>query len=186
MQIKTSNSGWGSFMVSGLIAIVYGLLALLLPDDLIQTVMLVSGIGLMAVGIIGIFIALRRKKMDLPWGMLLFEAIVMVILGVVAVVWSKETVKLLVFVLGLWSAVIGVMMLFSIMRFRFLVNRGFYLVSAILSILFGVILVLNPFESAEVFVTITGIMALAFGIIMMMFGFRLKKADEGIKVELVE
>jgi uncharacterized membrane protein HdeD (DUF308 family) len=47
-------------------------------------------------------------------------------------------------------------------------------------------LVLNPFESAEIFVTITGIMALAFGIIMMMFGFRLKKADEGIKVEIVE
>ena len=186
MQIKTSNSGWGAFMMSGLVAVVYGLLALLLPDNLIKMVMIISGIGLIIMGIIAGIVSFNRKKKALPWGMLLFEAIAMVVLGVVAIVWSKETVKLLIFVLGLWSAVIGVMMLFSIMRFKYLINRGFYLVSAILSVVFGVILVLNPFESLEVFVTITGVLALAFGIIMMMFGFRLKKADEGIKVEIVE
>lgn len=173
-------------MMSGLVAVVYGLLALLLPDNLIKMVMIISGIGLIIMGIIAGIVSFNRKKKALPWGMLLFEAIAMVVLGVVAIVWSKETVKLLIFVLGLWSAVIGVMMLFSIMRFKYLINRGFYLVSAILSVVFGVILVLNPFESLEVFVTITGVLALAFGIIMMMFGFRLKKADEGIKVEIVE
>ncbi len=186
MQITTSKSGWGAFMVSGLVAVVYGLLALLLPDNLIKTVMIISGIGLIITGVVSGIVAFNRKKKELPWGMLLFEAIAMVVLGVVAIVWSKETVKLLIFILGLWSAVIGVMMLFSIMRFKYLINRGFYLVSAVLSIVFGVILVLNPFESLEVFVTITGVLALAFGIIMMMFGFRLKKAEEGIKVEIVE
>ena len=173
-------------MVSGLVAMVYGLLALLLPDNLIKTVMIISGIGLIVTGVIVGMVSFNRKKSELPWGMLLFEAIAMVVLGVVAIVWSKETVKLLIFVLGLWSVVIGVMMLFSIMKFKYLINRGFYLVSAVLSIIFGVILVLNPFESVEVFVTITGVLALLFGIIMMMFGFRLKKADEGIKVEIVE
>lgn len=186
MQIKASNLSWVSFMVSGLIAIVYGLLALLLPDNIIQTVMLASGICLMVVGLVFLFSALRRKKETKTWGMMFFEAIAMLVLGLVAVIWAKETVKVLIFVLGLWSAIIGVMMLFSIMKLRHLVNRGFYLVSAILSIVFGLILIFNPFDSVEIFVTITGIIALVFGIIMMMFGFRLKNADEGIKVEILD
>jgi uncharacterized membrane protein HdeD (DUF308 family) len=50
MEIKTSNSGWWSFMVSGLVAIIYGLLALLLPKDIIKTVMHVSGTALIVIG----------------------------------------------------------------------------------------------------------------------------------------
>ena len=185
MEIKTSNSGWGSFIVSGLVAVIYGLLALLLPDGIIETVMLISGIGLIVAGLICFFIALRRKKLELPWGMLLMEAIAMVALGIVAIVWSKETVKLLIFVIGLWSIVIGAFMLVALMRTNFIFNRGFYLVSAIMGILFGFLLVFNPFESAQVFVTITGIIALVFGIIMMMFGFNLHKLDKGIRAEIV-
>lgn len=186
MEIKTSNTGWGSFLVSGLVAIIYGLLALLLPDGLIRTVMLVSGAALIATGLICLIVAMNRKKKALPWGMLLFEAIAMAVLGIVAIVWSKETVKLLIFVMGLWSAIIGAMMLFSILRFHFPVNRGFYLICAILSIAFGILLIVNPFESAEVFVKITGVLALAFGIIMMMFSFALRKIDKEIKVELMD
>lgn len=186
MQIKTSNSGWGSFVLSGLVAIVYGLLALLLPDGIIQTVMLISGVVLIIAGLICVFVALKRKKLGLPWGMLFVEALAMVVLGVVAIVWSKETVKLLIFIMGLWSAIIGALMLFSIFRFHFLDNRGFYLVSAALSIVFGILLIFNPFESAEIFVKITGVLALAFGIIMMMFGFTLRKVDKDIKAALLD
>lgn len=186
MGIKTSKSGWGTFIVSGLIAIIYGLLALLLPDGIYKTVMLISGFGLIIVGLICFFVSIRRKNMELPWGMLFFEALVMVALGIVAIVWSSETVKLLIFVMGLWSAIIGVMMLFAIFRFHFLVNRGFYIVSAALSIIFGLLLIINPFESAEIFIKITGVLALTFGIIMMMFGFTLRKTDNNIRVEIVD
>ena len=186
MEIKTSNSGWGTFIVSGLVAIVYGLLALLLPKDIIKTVMVVSGIGLIVIGMVCLIFSLRRKKVELPWGLLLMEAIALVALGVVAIVWSKETVKLLVFVIGLWSVIIGALMLGSIFRLSHMVNRGFYITSAILSILFGVLLMVNPFESIEFFVALTGVLALAFGIIMMMFGFTLRKVDKDIKVELMD
>lgn len=185
MEIKTSKSGWGAFLVSGLVAIIYGLLALLLPKDIIKTVMIVSGIILIVTGLICFIISLRRMKMKLSWGMLFTEALAMVALGVVAIVWSKETAKLLIFVIGLWSVIIGSLMLGSIFRLNFISNRGFYITSAILSILFGVLLMINPFESGEFFVALTGVLALAFGIIMMMFGFMLRKAENGIRAELM-
>lgn len=180
----TSYSGWGSFLVSGLVAIIYGLLALLLPKELIKTVLIYSGIALIAIGLVCFIIALLRKKQTLPWGTLLIEAIAMVSLGVVAIVWSEQTVKLLIFVIGLWSVIIGTLMMGSILRIHSLVNRGFYITSAILSILFGVLLMVNPFESTVVFVTLTGVLALAFGIIMMMFAFTLRSMDKNMRADL--
>ena len=186
MEIKTSNSGWWAFIISGLVAMVYGLLALLLPKEIIEIVMMVSGIVLIVIGLICAFFAFKRKKETLPWGLLLVEAIGMVVMGIVAIVWSKETVMVMVFLIGLWSIIIGTLMFASVFRFTGLVNRGFYLVSASLSVLFGVLLMVNPFGSAEVFVTITGVLALVFGIIMMMFGFTVRKIDKDVTVVEVQ
>lgn len=186
MEIKTSNSSGWTFMISGLIAIVYGLLAILLPKDIIKTVMLISGIVVIAIGVICFLVALSRRKKSLPWTMLLIESIAMIALGIVAIIWSKETVKVLIFIIGLWSVLMGAFMLLVILNKNFLVNRGFYVLSAILSICFGILLIINPFESAELFVKITGVIALLFGVIMVMFGFSIRRQIRDVELEIVD
>lgn len=186
MEIKTSNSSGWTFMISGLIAIVYGLLAILLPKDIIKTVMLISGIVVIAIGVICFLVALSRHKKSLPWTMLLIESIAMIALGIVAIIWSKETVKVLIFIIGLWSVLMGAFMLLVILNKNFLVNRGFYVLSAILSICFGILLIINPFESAELFVKITGVIALLFGVIMVMFGFSIRRQIRDVELEIVD
>ena len=186
MEIKTSNSSGWTFMISGLIAIVYGLLAILLPKDIIKTMMLISGIVVIAIGVICFLVALSRRKKSLPWTMLLIESIAMIALGIVAIIWSKETVKVLIFIIGLWSVLMGAFMLLVILKKNFLVNRGFYVLSAILSICFGILLIINPFESAELFVKITGVIALLFGVIMVMFGFSIRRQIRDVELEIVD
>lgn len=184
MEIKTSNSSGWTFLVSGLIAIVYGLLAILLPKDFIATVMVASGIIVTAIGVICFLTALSRRKKSLPWIMLLIEAIALIALGIVAIIWSKETVKVLIFIIGLWSVLMGAFMLLVILNKDFMVNRGFYIFSAILSICFGILLIVNPFGSLELFVKITGVIALLFGIIMVMFGFAIRRQSKDVELEI--
>ena len=184
MEIKTSNSSGWTFMISGLIAIVYGLLAILLPKDIIKTMMLISGIVVIAIGVICFLVALSRRKKSLPWTMLLIESIAMIALGIVAIIWSKETVKVLIFIIGLWSVLMGAFMLLVILNKDFMVNRGFYIFSAILSICFGILLIVNPFGSLELFVKITGVIALLFGIIMVMFGFAIRRQSKDVELEI--
>lgn len=186
MEIRTSNSGWITFLVSGMVAITYGLLALLFSQEIIETILLFLGIGSIIMGLLCLWLSLKRKKKELPWGMLLFEAIAMVALGVVSIIWPKEFTASLIFIIGLWSVLIGFLMLIAILRFKFLYNKAFYIVSAALSIVFGVLLMVKPFEVGEVFIKVTGVIALVFGIIMMMFGFTLRKMDKDIKVELID
>lgn len=186
MEIKTSNSIWWSFIVTGLIAIVYALLALLVPESIIPTVVTISGISLSAIGVICLLFSLRRKKNMLPWGMLLFESLVMIALGVVTIVWSTDIVQFLGFLIGVWTLVIGAFMLFMTLFQQRLVNKGFYLLSSILSIVFGLLIVINPIEFTKLVVQVSAIIALVFGIIMMMFGFNLRKLDKAVAVEIVE
>ena len=183
MEIVKVKSNWWSFVFSGLIAIIYALLALLVPGELAQTIVEVSGLIIALIGIVCLFMALRRKRNALPWGMLLFESVVLMALGSVAFFWSTATIKLIIFAIGLWSVIIGTFMLLVILSARdIMINRGFFVFSAILSFLFGILLIINPFESATVFVIISGIIAMIFGIIMMMFGFAVRKIDSETKV----
>ena len=148
--------------------------------------MLISGIVVIAIGVICFLVALSRRKKSLPWTMLLIESIAMIALGIVAIIWSKETVKVLIFIIGLWSVLMGAFMLLVILNKNFLVNRGFYVLSAILSICFGILLIINPFESAELFVKITGVIALLFGVIMVMFGFSIRRQIRDVELEIVD
>lgn len=55
-----------------------------------------------------------------------------------------------------------------------------------LSICFGILLIINPFESAELFVKITGVIALLFGVIMVMFGFSIRRQIRDVELEIVD
>lgn len=172
---------WSQFLLGGLIALVYGFLALLLPADILKVFMTVSGVVVIVAGLIFLLVAFSRKKKTLPWGMLLFEAIVMVLLGVAAIVWSEKTVEVLIIIIGIWVAVIGFMQLISLLSMTRFVYRGFFLVCSILALAFGILMIFNPFESAEFFVKLTGVIALLVGILTIMFSLAIRSMQGKIE-----
>lgn len=172
---NNATLNWSQFLLSGLVSLVYGLLALLLPGDLLQTVMTVTGIVLISAGVICVLVSLNRRKHMLPWALLLFEAIVMILVGVAAIVWSYQTVKLLIILIGVWVAVIGLMQLISLLGIKGLANKWFFVVCGVLALSLGILMIVNPFESAEFFVKLTGVIALVVGILTLMFAFSVRR-----------
>ncbi|MBO4328782.1 MAG: DUF308 domain-containing protein [Bacteroidales bacterium] len=175
---------WSPFLISGLVTLLYGILALLLPADLLQTVMTVMGIVLMVAGVVCAAVSLLRKKNMMPWMLLLFEAIVLILVGVAAIVWSYETVKLLIILIGIWVAIIGLMQLISLIGIKGLSNKWFFVVCGVLALAFGLLMIFNPFESAEFFVKLTGAIALVVGILTLMFAFIVRREQHKIDKQL--
>lgn len=169
---------WSHFLIGGLIALIYGLLALLLPNGLVQTVMTVSGIVVIVAGIICLLVSLSRKKKMQPWSMLLFESIVMILLGVAAIVWSQKTVEVLIIIIGVWVAFIGLMQLIFLLKISKFVYKGFYIICSLLAMVFGVLMIVNPFETAEFFITLTGVIALLVGIMTIMFSIAIRRLEK--------
>lgn len=177
MKTEKTNSNWWAFFVNGLIAIIYGVFAIINSGELVKTLLTVSGIATAIAGLFCLFVALHRKKNMNAYGMPLFESIVMIVFGTVTAIWPQKIAELLVFVIAFWTIIIGAFQLVSVLRLKGLTNKGFFIFSAILSITFGIILIFNPFESAEVFITVTGIIALVFGIIVLMFAFSVRRLE---------
>lgn len=177
---NSSVFNWGIFLIGGIVAFVYGLLALFLPEGIISTVMTVSGIVVIAAALICIGVSISRKRNMLPWGMLMFESIVMLLFGAAAIIWSQETVKLLIMIIGIWSTLMGLMQLISMIWMKELHNKGFYILCAVLLLVFGILMIVNPFGSAEVFVRVTGAIALVAGMMMMMFSFAVRRIQKTI------
>jgi Uncharacterized conserved protein len=186
MKIKKSNLNWWTFFVNGLIALVYGLFALLLPAQTVGVVVTWTGIVVVLVGLVCLLVSFKRKKAELPFKLLMFNAVLMMIVGFVAALWPKQTMSFVVFIIGLWAVIIGAMLLFTLFSIKDIAGRGFYIMSGILSLAFGILLIVNPFESAKVFVVITGIVALIFSIIMMMFSFNLRRLEKELQKETID
>lgn len=189
MEVKKANSGWLAFLVSGIVAIGYGVLAIMFSDtfvEILQKIMRISGICIAATGGIFLVAAIIRMTKKLPWGLILLEAIALITVGVLSSIYATKALALLVILIGIWSAIIGAFMLLVMARTKNLWNKGFYIVSAILSIVFGVLLIAHPFGFVKWFIIMSGIIALAFGLIMMMFAFAIHRAEKEVKVEVVE
>ena len=174
-MIEKLKLNWSHFLIGGLVALVYGLLALLMPGGLLKTVMTVSGIVVIVAGVICLLISLSRKKKMMPWSILLFESVVMILLGLAAIVWSQKTIEVLIIIIGIWIAFIGLMQLISLLSISKFVYKGFFIVCSLLAMVFGVLMIVNPFESAEFFVTLTGVIALLVGIMTMMFSLAIRR-----------
>ena len=110
---NSSIFNWGIFLIGGIVAFVYGLLALFLPAGIISTVMTISGIVVIAAALICIGVSISRKRNMLPWGVLMIESIIMLLFGAAAIIWSQETVKLLIMIIGVWSTLMGIIQLIS-------------------------------------------------------------------------
>lgn len=193
METKKTNSGWLVFLVSGIVAIGYGILAIMLTQEfvsILEVVMRISGVCIAVTG--GVFLAdaIVRMTKKLPWGLILLEAIGLIVTGVLSSIYATQALKLLVILIGMWSAIIGAFMLYVMVRTKNLWNKGFYIVSAVLSITFGVLLIAVPMtrqiDEIHWFIDLSGIIALVFGIIMMMFAFAVHRADKEAQVEVAE
>lgn len=182
MKVERSTFNWWLFIVSGAIAIVYGIFAMAVPGETLGLLMKWSGIVVTIVGVLTLALALWRNRNMYPYASLLFYSIVMILFGVAIIIWWKLAIELLVMALGVWTVLSGAMQFFSVLRFNNMPGKWFYIVNSLLSVVFGVLLLFNPFESVGIFVTVTGCLALIFGIIMIVFGIHLHRLANSVEV----
>jgi len=182
MKVERSTFNWWLFIVSGAIAIVYGIFAMAVPAETMGVVMKWSGVVIAVIGLCTFGVALWRNRNMYPYASLLTYSIMMILLGVAILIWWKEAVKLLVMALGAWAVFSGLFQFFSVLKFKDMPGKWFYIISSLLSVVFGVLLLFNPFESVEVFVVLTGCLALVFGVIMIVFGIHLNRIAHSVEV----
>ncbi len=78
------------FLVRGIAAILFGILTLVWPNLTLSVLVLLFGVFAVVSGITAVAAALRNRE-EQGWGLLLFEGILGILAGVVALVWPNIT-----------------------------------------------------------------------------------------------
>jgi len=188
-NIMNSNSlvNWWVFTLNGIIALLYGLLAIFAPSDTLQVIIMYFGIVVLIIGVAILIGAISNSRRGYPYGSDLFSAIIAMLIGGVLTFYTTAAVKIFMFIVGGWALLLGIAQLYLLLNEE--LNPGSkktLLINALITLGFGVLLFFTPLESASVLVVLSGIMAFVIGIMLIVFGLQLKnmfveyeEVDEG-------
>ena len=165
---------WWVIGLRGLAAILFGILAFAWPGITLTVLVFLFGAYALVDGVLGIVAAFRGDEHHRV--VLALEGIVGVVAGIVAFAWPLITALVLLYIIAFWAIITGVLEIIAAVRLRRTITNEFGLIiGGILSVVFGVILIVAPGAGALAVVFLIGAYAIIFGITLLGFAWRLRE-----------
>ena len=110
-------ANWWLIALRGVLAILFGILTFVLPGVALATFIILFSAYMLVDGAAGIISALRAVRKKDRWGLLLFEGLLNIAVGIVAFLWPGITVIAFVLLVAAWAIVSGALMTAAGFRF---------------------------------------------------------------------
>ena len=163
---------WWLIALRGVLGVMFGLLALILPFATILALVLLFSAYMLVDGVFAIYAAVRAARQRENWGFLAFQGAVSIVTAVLAFLWPGLTVFAFVLLIAAWSIVTGCLMLAAAVRTDD--GRWWLMLGGAAATAFGILMILAPLAGAVVLTWWLGAFALVFGIALIILAFRLR------------
>ncbi|NHZ37126.1 HdeD family acid-resistance protein [Massilia rubra] len=173
---ETLLRNWWLLAVRGAIAIVFGVLALAWPAVTLLTLAVLFAAFALLGGAVWIFGAIKYRGEDRHWWMLLLLGLVSLAVGVLATFNPAITLLTLILLMGANAVVSGVLDIVIAIRVRkFIRGEWLLLLSGVVSIVFGLIVLLFPLGAGAVLLAaMVGVYAIVTGVLMLVLAVRVR------------
>lgn len=166
---------WWLLALRGLFAVLFGFLAFAWPGITLFVLVWLFGVYALLNGILSLVLAWKAPK-GAPHSSLILGGILGIAAGLVTFVMPGITALGLVVVIAAWAIATGVMEIVAAIRLRKVIsNELVWILAGIVSVAFGVFLLLRPGVGAIVLVWWIGSFALVFGILLIVLAFRIRR-----------
>ena len=165
---------WWLVALRGVIAILFGAVAFIAPGAFVLSLVLFFAAYMLVDGVVAVVGAVRAAQRHERWGFLLIEGLVDIVVGVAAVLMPAAAVWAFVLLLAVWALVTGGLMIAAAFRLHLHYGRWWLVLGGVVSILFGLALLINPGMSALVLTWWIGSYTFAFGILLLILAFKLR------------
>ncbi|MBZ0292042.1 MAG: HdeD family acid-resistance protein [Anaerolineae bacterium] len=177
-MLGVMSKNWWMVALRGVAAIIFGILIILFPNLAIGTFVFVFAAYALVDGIFTIINAVQNRNQS-RWWVYLLEGIIGVIAGIVVFanpLFSAITLPLFVlYIVAFWAIFTGVSEIVAAFQLRKEIEGEFWLgLSGLLSLVFGILLLVNPGEGILTLLFIVAAYAIIFGAMLIMLAFRLR------------
>ena len=163
---------WWVLALRGVLAVLFGLFAFFIPAITLLSLVLLFGAYVLLDGIFDLVAATRSPSHH--WALVL-EGIVGIIAGILTFFWPGITAMVLLYLIAFWAIFTGVLEIIAGIRLRQVLSDEIWLIlMGVLSLLFGLFILIFPSAGALAVVYWIGAYALLFGIMLLALAFRLR------------
>lgn len=173
---------WWMLALRGMLAIVFGLLALIWPDTTKLALVLLFGAFALVDGIFAVAVGIASHGHFERWWAVLLEGLSGIVIGILTFFWPNVTGLVLLYFIAAWAVITGIFAIVAAIQFQRIISGEWAMIlSGLMSALFGIVLFVFPAVGAVSLVWLIGIYAITFGIMEMIFAFRLRSLWRELK-----
>lgn len=166
---------WWLILLRGLIAILFGILTFVWPGITLLTLVLLYGAFAFVDGVLSLFAAIRGGAPAPRWW-LVIVGLLGIAVGVLTLLWPGITGLVLLFFIAGWAIATGIMEIIGAIRLRHEIDDEWWLIATgVLSVLFGIMIAVQPGAGALALVFVIGAFAIIYGIMLVSFSLRLRR-----------
>jgi uncharacterized membrane protein HdeD (DUF308 family) len=164
---------WWLILLRGVCAIIFGVLTFIWPGITLLTLVLFYGAYALIDGAIALWSAIVGGEPAPRWW-LLIVGLLGIGAGLVTLLMPGVTALVLLYFIAFWAILTGVMQIVGAIRLRKEIDNEWMLAaSGVLSVLFGVILIVQPGAGALGLLFVIGAYAVIYGVILIGLALRL-------------
>jgi uncharacterized membrane protein HdeD (DUF308 family) len=172
---ETLLHAWWMLALRGVIAIVFGALALMWPGLTLLALIILFAAYAMAGGVVWVIGAVRHRRTDRYWWIPLLFGLLSIGAGVIALVYPTLTALALVLLMGANAVVSGVIDIVLAIRLRRHIPNEFLLVLVgVVSLAFGIMVLMFPAGGALALVWLVSAYAILAGVLFVALSLRVR------------
>lgn len=180
MLTTLAAQNWGTFVLRGILALALGVLAFAAPAPTLAALIFVFAVYAIADGILAI--AFGTAAPSGPSWLLVIAGIVGIAIGVYTLVTPQVTAVALTLLIGTFAFVRGIAEVGTAIWLRNVIESAWlYVLSGIVSILFGAYLIVAPGDGAFAILFVIGFYALFAGVMYVAIGLRLRGVNKTLQ-----
>lgn len=175
MMVHALARNWWLILLRGICAVIFGVLTFAWPGVTLAVLVLFYGAFALVDGILALVAAVTGGTPAPRWW-LAIVGLAGLAAGIVTLIMPGITALVLLYFIAFWAIAIGVMQVVGAIRLRKEIdNEWMLIVSGIVSILFGIVLLVTPGAGALALLFVIGAYAIIHGITLIALSFRLKR-----------
>lgn len=169
------SRNWWLLLLRGMAALFFGVVAFAWPGITLVVLVLMYGAYALVDGVLAIAAAIRGGGRAAPTGWLVLVGVLGIAAGLATFFWPGITALVLLMLIAVWSILHGIFEIVGAIRLRKEIEGEWLLVlSGVLSVAFGVLVLIHPGAGALALVWLIAAYAVVFGVLLIALSLRLR------------
>ncbi len=175
LMVHALAKNWWLILLRGIAAVIFGVLTFAWPGVTLLTLVMLYGAFALVDGALALVAAIMGGQPAPRWWLALVGLLGLVA-GLITLALPGITAVILLYCIAFWAIAIGAMQIVGAIRLRKEIDNEWMLIaSGVISVLFGLVMILSPGAGALGLLFVIGVYAVIHGIMLITLAFRLRR-----------